>query len=120
MSIESQFEEFRPDPVQDFDVDMTTEERSFAIVSIQRTVEDICINRELANAITAVLEAVTRTYEPELRDPRFNLTPHERNDRDQHTRGIIMGLARANEYITNPRYAGELLKLLNPNTDQED
>ena len=121
MSIEQEFEDSLLDPTQHVDrEDLSPDELRAALEGLRRVVEDICTNGKLVFAITSVLNAVTRSYEPELRDPRFKMSADERAARDQWNRGVIAGLARAREYITTPRYAGELIRLLNPETDQED
>lgn len=118
--IEQQFDAFLPDPTQDLALDLSPDERKAANDGVRHVVEDICSNPEMSFSIAAVLNAVTRTYEPELQDPRFKLSVAERDARDQWTRGVIAGLSRARQYLTNPRYAGELLKLLQPETETED
>lgn len=119
MSLEEQFEGFQGDPGQDFDIEMVPEQRSAANAAIERVVETIGANPELRQAVRTVLDIVQRTYEPDLLEPKFEMSASERDARDQHTRGILTGLGRAHDYLTNPRFGGELVKLINPQT-QED
>ena len=112
--IERQFEAFTADETQHFDIEMLPEERSATKAALRDAVDLGATSPAVCNAIIQILLSVSRTYEADLHDTRFEMSVEQRNDQDQWTRGVIAGFARARDYITNPHYAAELYKRIDP------
>lgn len=112
--VEYQFASFKPDPEQRFDIDMLPDERQATKTALRAVVDLVASSPAVLNAMGQVLLTVSRTYEDELLDTHFGMDANERDARNQHTRGVIAGLARARDYLTNPHYAAELYKRLDP------